>query len=58
MENEYGMVGALVGVAIIVVGFILVVFLRDIQERTASLNAIKKREKEKLDKIKKLGEMH
>ena len=42
MENEYGMIGALVGVAIIVVGFILVVFLGDIQER----------EKEKLAKIK------
>ena len=33
MENEFGMIGALVGVAIIVVGFILVVFLEDIQER-------------------------
>ena len=42
MENEYGMIGALVGVAIIVVGFILVVFFREIQER----------EKEKLAKIK------
>lgn len=38
MENEFGMIGALVGVAIIV-GFILVVFLQE-------------REKEKLDKVK------
>ena len=58
MENEYGMFGALVGVTIAIIGFILVVFLRDIQERTASLNAIKKREKEKLDKIKELSEMY
>ena len=42
MENEYGMIGALVGVTIIVVGFILVVFLGERQER----------EKEKLAKIK------
>ena len=42
MENEYGMIGALVGVTIIVVGFILVVFLGERQ----------KREKEKLAKIK------
>lgn len=42
MENEHGMVGALVGVTIIIVGFILVVFFGEIQER----------EKEKLAKIK------
>ena len=42
MENEYGMIGALVGVTIIVVGFILVVFLGERQEK----------EKEKLAKIK------
>ena len=41
MENEFGMIGALVGAAIIV-GLILVMFLRDIQER----------KKEKLDKVK------
>ena len=40
MENEFGMTGALVGFAIIVVGFILVVFFEEIQE------------KEKLAKIK------
>ena len=39
MGNEFGMIGALVGVAIIIVGFILVVFLQE-------------REKEKLDKVK------
>ena len=32
MENEFGMTGALVGVAIIVVGFILVVVLKETQE--------------------------
>ena len=39
MENEFGMIGTLVGATIIIVGFILVVFLQE-------------REKEKLDKIK------
>ena len=44
MENEYGMIGALVGVAIIVVGFILVVFLGKIFHE--------ERQKDKLNKIK------
>ena len=39
MENEFGMTAALVGVTVIIVGFILVVFLQE-------------REKEKLDKVK------
>ena len=55
MENEYGMVGALVGVAIIVVGFILVVVLgrifhEEIQERQKEIDKIKKwSEKSKYD---------
>ncbi len=47
MENEYGMIGALVGAAIIVVGFILVVLLGKILLRERQ-----EREKEKLDKVK------
>ena len=47
MENEFGMTGALVGVAIIVVGFILVVVLGKIFHEE-----IQEREKEKLAKIK------
>ncbi len=39
MENEFGITAALVGVTVIIVGFILVVFLQE-------------REKEKLDKVK------
>lgn len=42
MENEFVVIGTLVGVAIIVLGIILVVFLKDIQER----------KKEELDKVK------
>ena len=42
MENEFGMIGTLIGATIIVVGLILVMFLRDTQER----------KKEKLDKVK------
>ena len=44
MENEFGMTGALVGVAIIVVGFILVVVLGKIFHE--------ERQKDKLNKIK------
>lgn len=47
MENVYGMTGALVGVAIIVVGFILVVVLGKIFHEE-----IQERQKEKLAKIK------
>ena len=42
MENEYGMVGALVGATAIIVGLILVVFFKERRER----------KKEKLDKVK------
>ena len=47
MENEYGMIGALVGVAIIIVGFVLVVVLGKIFH-----GEIQERQKDKLNKIK------
>ena len=42
MENEYGMIGTLVGATAIIVGLILVVFFKERRER----------KKEKLDKVK------
>ena len=56
MENEFGMTGALVGVAIIIVGFILVVFFKETQEsKKDKLNKIKLDElcQKEIDKIKK-----
>ncbi len=56
MENEYGMVGALVGVAIAIVGFILVVFFEEIQKsKKDKLNKIKLDEfyQKEIDEIKK-----